>query len=111
MRGGLAIDSGIQCQDNLGHPVLGDPLYQRWNAQLIGADLIQRRERSPKHMITPLKRARAFHGPKVGHILDNAKLARNTGRIGADGADVRRADVAAPHTIARRQGHPRQGLG
>ena len=43
MGGGLAIHRGIQRQDDLAHPILGDAVNQSRNAQFLWPDLIQRR--------------------------------------------------------------------
>ena len=53
-------------------------------------------------MISPFKYARTFHRPKIGDVLDHADLTDGAFVGGADIADIRRADIPAIETFARR---------
>src|SRR6056297_274285 len=101
MRGGLAIDRGVEREDHLGDLFGLDPVHEFRYAQRLGSDLIERRQRATKHVIAPLEGLTAFHRPEVGYILDHADLAVGAFWRGADIAGLHRADIAAGGAFAR----------
>ena len=68
-----------------------------------GPTASQRRQRATQHVIAALELLAAFHGPKVGHILDHADFAVGAAVVGADRADIAGSDIAAIQTFANRR--------
>ena len=69
---------------------LADPGHQIGDAQLLGPDAVQRRERAVEHVVDAVKMARLFDGGDVGRFLDHADnllIARRTAAVDA-GIDV-----------------------
>src|SRR5205823_13846650 len=49
MRGGLALDGGVERQDQLLDFATGRPRDQRVDAKILGSDTLERRERAAEH--------------------------------------------------------------
>ena len=92
--GRLAVDRGRQGQDHLGHRPVADPRHQLTDPQAVRPHAVQRRQQAAQHVVAPLERAAALHGPDRTDLLDHAQQACVAGSIDAYGAgigDVQRA--------------------
>ena len=62
-------------------------------------------------MVGAAKHGRAFHGPQIANILDNAKKAAITLRIAADATDIGISQIAAFGAVADGARHTAKFLG
>src|SRR5262249_55821265 len=70
VRGGLALDRGIERQDKL---LAGlQPPDEAVDVEVLGADAVERGERAAEHVITAAERSGAFQCPEVGEVFDDA---------------------------------------
>src|SRR5205823_8494476 len=76
MRGGLALDGGVERQDQLLDFATGRPRDQRVDAKILGSDTLERRERAAEHVIAAAKRRGSLDRPEIGHILDDTEQMR-----------------------------------
>ena len=87
MRGSLAIDGGVQGEDDLSDTTLLHAINEHPDGQIIGAHAIERAHNAAEDMITAAKCGRSFERPEVRHILNHAnepiitasRLAHSTG--------------------------------
>ncbi|GCC47986.1 hypothetical protein chiPu_0031862, partial [Chiloscyllium punctatum] len=95
MRGGLAIDGGIQRQNDLGHLRRVGARHQLVDGEILRADAVERRQRCTEHMIAAIGRIGAFQRPEIGDIGDHDDDRGIAARIGAHRAGVLCIDVSA----------------
>ena len=102
MRGGLALDGGVQRQDQfLAGFDAGDEPVDR---QILGTDPVERRQGSAEHVIPAAKGAGALERPEIGQILDDADRGTVAPRVAADGARLDGVEIAADRTRPDRLG-------
>ena len=102
-RGGLALQVRVGGQDDLAHARLRDPGEQRGDAQLIGPDAVDRRDRPAQHVIAAAELPGALDGGDVLGLLDHADHRLVPARVGTDPA----AHVARPRCRRPRRTGPR----
>src|SRR6478672_4109341 len=88
VRGGLAIDGGIQCQDDFAHPRIVRARHQRVDGQILRADAVERRQRSPQHMIEAVGRIGPLQRPEIGDVGDHDDDRGIAPWVGADRAGI-----------------------
>ena len=68
VRGGLAVDGGVEREDHLAHRRIMRARDQRIDRQIARADAVERRKRAAKHMIARIDRAGALQRPQIGDV-------------------------------------------
>jgi hypothetical protein len=84
MRRGLSLDIGSQCQDHFGGALLPDSLDEFTNAELLGADALQRGELSPQSMIPTTEDTGTLKGKDVGCRLHDTEFASHTSFVATE---------------------------
>src|SRR3954453_17132384 len=69
--GRVALDVGVGRQDDLGDGPVGEPPHQLPDAQLLGTDALQGRDRAAQHVVAAAELAGAFDGDHVLGVLDD----------------------------------------
>ena len=83
-RGRFALDVGVRREDDLVDAVLLDAREQLLDAQLLGADALDRRDRALEHVVAALELAGALDRDDVARLLDDAqRRARRGDRRGS----------------------------
>ena len=105
MRRGLAIDRGVQRQDDLADAASLDPRDQGRNVQIVRRDPVNGGENPAKHMIAAAKCAPTLQRPEIRHILHHAdeRIIAPVGlthRAGLDRVEIP-ADLAPLDLLAR----------
>ena len=95
MSRGLALDRGVDGEDEFGDAALGNAADQRLDVEIVRADAIERRQRAAEHVVFRVHRAGAFQRPEVRDILDDNQGGAVAARVGADRAGIDRVDIAA----------------
>ncbi len=111
MRGGLALDGGVDRQNDFAHAACGDAGDQLIDAEIVRADAIERRQRAAEHVVAGVQDVGALQRPQVGDVLDHDDQPVVAARIGADGAGVGGIDVAAGRADHDRLHRHVHGLG
>ena len=75
---------GIRREDDLVDTVLLDAREQLLDAQLLGTDALDRRDRALEHVIATLELAGALDGDDVTRLLDDAHDPRVAAIVAAD---------------------------
>jgi len=92
-RGRVALDIGVQGQDQLLHPVqAGEQLL---HAQLLGADALQGREHAQQHVVTAAELAAGLDHVHVAGVLDDAEDRLVPARVLAVAAALAFGQIAA----------------
>ena len=73
--GGLAFDIGAERKDDFTGVFLADALDKRIDAELGGADMIERSEASAEGMVKAAKDSAALEWKDVGGLFDDAEFA------------------------------------
>ena len=71
MRRGLAVDGGVECEDDLGYRRIVRARHQRVDGKILRADAVERRKRAAQHVIARVDRVRALERPQVGDVGDH----------------------------------------
>ena len=95
MRGGLAVDRGIDGEHDLLDAALGDPRHQARQIEVVRPDAVERRQRAAEHVIAPARRVGALQRPEIADQFDDDQDRAVAPLVGADRAGVARVDVAA----------------
>ena len=95
MRRGLAIDRGVQRQDDFRHPRIVRARHQCIDRQILRTDAIERRQGRAEHVIESIGGGGAFQRPEIGDIGDDNDDRGVAAGIGADCAGTLGIDVAA----------------
>ena len=111
MRGGLALDGGVNRQNNFAHVFVGGPVDQLGDGQIFGPHTLDRRQRAAQHMIEPLPCPCPFQRPEIAHLLDDADDGAVAARIGTQGARIDGIDIAAMAAHCHLVAHLAQGAG
>ena len=70
--GGLALDRGIERDDDLAQPrPRATRATKRSMVEIVRADAVERRQRAAEHMVAGIDDAGALQRPEVGDILDH----------------------------------------
>src|SRR6478609_4000559 len=93
--GGLTLQVGVGGQDHLGDGAVGEPHHQLADAQLVGPDAVDRRDRPAQHVVAALELAGALDSHDVLVLLDHAQHRLVAPRVAADPALVVLGDVEA----------------
>src|SRR5699024_162083 len=99
--GGFALDVGVGGDDGLLDFAIGQAAHQFADAQVIGADAVDRIDRPAEHVVPPAEFPGALDGHHILGLLHDAQQAGVAARVAADAAlglfgDVA-ADLAEPH--------------
>ena len=73
MGGGLAFEGGVHGEHDLVDAALGDAADEAVDAEVLGADPLERRQAPAEHVVTAGEEARAVERPEVGDLLDHAQ--------------------------------------
>src|SRR5262249_28599174 len=95
MRGGLAIDRGVQGEHHLPGAAFGHAPHELLDAELLRADAVERRERAAEHMIARLESAGALESPQISNVGDDDEEMGVTPLIAANAARRLGVDIAA----------------
>jgi hypothetical protein len=95
MGGGLALDRGVDGEDDLVNAAGRDTGNQLPDAKILRADAVERRQRAAQHVIARVDDRGALQRPEIGNVLDDDDGRRIPPRILADGAGIAGVDVAA----------------
>ena len=71
MRGGLAVDRGIEREDHFLHRRIMRARHQRVDGEILRADAIERRQRAAEHVIARIHRIGALQRPEIGDVRDH----------------------------------------
>jgi hypothetical protein len=93
--GGLALDVGVGGHDDLLDLSPAHPLDQLGDAQLLGADAVDRRDGALEDVVEAAELAAALDGQDVERLLDDAELGGVAARVAADAAEVALGDEEA----------------
>src|SRR6195952_1066565 len=93
--GRVTLDVGIGRQDHLGDGAVGEPRHQLTDAELLGTDALQRRDRTAEHVVATAELTRPLDRDHVLRLLDDADQRGVTSVVGADAAQICLRDVAA----------------
>ena len=94
-RSRVALDVGIGGQDDLGDGAVVEPGHQLADAQLLGTDAVERRDRAAEHVVAAPELAGALDRDDVLGLLDDADQGGVAARVAADPALLGLGDVAA----------------
>src|SRR5262249_47616493 len=94
-RGRVAFDVGVRRQHHLDNAFVLDTTHEFLDAQLVGTDALDRRDRALQHVITTTELMRAFDGDDVTRILHDTEDACVAPIVETDGAQLADADVEA----------------
>src|SRR3984893_1506006 len=103
MRGGLALDRGIERQDEL---LTGlEAPDQALDVEILGPHPVERRQGSAEHVVTASEGSGAFQCPEISKVFDDADrpivaLRVAADRAGQDGIEIA-ANWAGPHRLGR----------
>src|SRR6185312_7365401 len=95
MRGGLAIDGGIERENDFAHLRLMGARDERVDTEILRADAIERRQRAAEHVIASTGGVRPLQRPEIGDVRNDHDDRAVAARIGAYGARILRIDIAA----------------
>src|SRR3712207_768773 len=87
-RGGLALQVGVGGQDDLGHRAGREPGHELLDAELVGADVVDGRDRPAEHVVAALELARPLDRDDVLGLLHHADDGRVAPRVPADAAGL-----------------------
>src|SRR6478735_9315327 len=93
--GGLALEVGVGGDDDLLDLPRGEPGHELADAQVVGADAVDRADRAAEHVVGAAELAGALDGDDVLGLLDDADGGLVAARVGADAAALGLRDVAA----------------
>lgn len=94
--GCLAFNIRAESKDDFPWTLLAGATDEGIDGEILGADLVERGQLSPKHMIAAGKGTRAFDGKNIGRLLDNTEFAPGAFGVQAnDTAGVGRKESAA----------------
>jgi hypothetical protein len=95
VRGGLAVDGGIERKNDFRHGCFVRARNQRFDREVLRTDTVERRQRSAEHMIAAVYRMCTLERPEISNIGDDDDDGSIALGIGADGAGILRVDIAA----------------
>ena len=100
MRGGLAVDGGVDRENgladiSLARLALADAVEQPGDIDIIRPNAVERRQHAAEHMIARGHEPRALQRPKVRDRLDDQQYAGVASRVLTDRAGVDRVYIAA----------------
>jgi hypothetical protein len=98
VRGCLALDRGVHCQDHFAHATLGDAPDQARQIEIGRTNAVERRKGAPKHMVARPGGARPLQSPKIADGLHDDERRRVAPLIRTDRAGIARVDIAADRT-------------
>lgn len=82
----LAFHIGAECQNDFRGAVFFDPMKKRINAELFGADVVERRESSTQRVVKSTKNTAAFERENIGCLFDYAEFFSLPSGLRADAA-------------------------
>ena len=94
-RGRVALDVGIRGENHLGDALLDDALEELLDAELLGADPLDRGDRSLQHVVAAPEFVGALDGDDVARVLHDAEQRGVTPVVEAEHAELALADVEA----------------
>ena len=80
----LSFHIGAECEDYLGRAVFFDSAEKRFDAELVGTDVVEWREASAQGMVKAAENSAAFERENVGRLLHDAQFLALSRRLGAD---------------------------
>ena len=107
----LAFDIGAERENHLGRAIFFDPPEKRIDAELLGTDVVERREASTQRVVKPAKNAAAFERENIGRLLDDAEFFALPRGLRADAAQFLLRKKSALATGMNRGGCRADGLG
>ena len=83
---GFPFHIGTECEDYFGRTVFFDSTKKRFDAELLGTDVVEWREASAQGVVKPAKNAAAFEREDIGRLFDHAEFLVLPSGLGADAA-------------------------
>ena len=111
VRRGFPFHIGTECEDYFGRTAFFDSTKKRFDAELLGTDVVERREASAQSVVKPAKNAAAFKRENVGRLLHNAEFLALPSGLGADAAQFLLGEKTALAARMNRGGSAGNGLG
>ena len=108
MRRGLALDRGIGREDHFPDLAFAEQPLERVDADLVGADAVERRQVAHQHEVAAAVARRLLDRHDVGRRLDHAEQRAVAARRGADRAEFALGEHAAAPAVPERARSPRR---
>jgi hypothetical protein len=86
VRRGLPFDIGTECKDHFGRAVFFNSAEKRFDAELVGADVVEWGKASAQGVVKAAENSAAFERENVGCLLHDAELLALANWLGADAA-------------------------
>jgi hypothetical protein len=106
----LSFDIGAECEDHLGRAVFFDSAEKRFDAELVGADVVEWREASAQGVVKPSKNSAAFERENVGRLLHDAEFLVLPSGLGANATQLLLGEKTALAARMDRGGGAGDGL-
>ena len=94
-RGGLALDVRVRREDHLGDALGVDPAQELLDAELLGPDALDGRDRALEHVVATVELVGALDRDDVARLLDDAQHGRVAPIVEAVAAELALGDVEA----------------
>ena len=111
VRRGFPFHIGTECEDYFGRTAFFDSTKKRFDAELLGTDVVERREASAQGVVKAAKNAAAFEREDVGRLLHNAEFLALARGLRADAAQFFFREKSALATRMDRRRSRADGLG
>jgi hypothetical protein len=110
VRRGLSFHIGAECEDYLGRAVFFDSAEKRFDAELVGTDVVEWREASAQGVVKASKNSAAFERENIGRLLHDAEFLVLPSGLGADATQFLLGEKTALAARMDRRGGAGDGL-